>query len=163
MSWEEVLKRTPDYEFGDAPRTDTYEKDVKTRLKAINEFLPVLEKYKSFFRAHSDRVEKLLEKDRDELEKIVKELDKFPKRVEGHNILSYVNVGGTPLLEELQNDIEFRIKTIDKFPEYYDEVGQAYFRLLHMLEDNKNRLTQNIRDKYDGRGTMLDQARGEFP
>ena len=167
MSWEEVLKRTPDYEFGDAPRTDTYEKDTQTRLKVINEFLPVLKKYESFIKAHSDRVEKL-EDDRVELNKMVKELDKFPKQVEGYNILNYVNPVGEPLLEALQSDMELRIRAIDKFVNTSTIMGgemirESYLYLLNALEDNKNRLTQNIGDRYDGRGTMLDQARGEFP
>ena len=141
MSWEEVLKRTPDYEFGDAPRTDTYEKDTQTRLKVINEFLPVLKKYESFIKAHSDRVEKL-EDDRVELNKMVKELDKFPVLMADKN--SRYNEYINEVIKSLDESIAGRIAFMDAHSIEPPQPAEAFDLLTSALYEDKDELTERL-------------------
>ena len=164
MSWEEVLKRTPDYEFGDAPRTDTYEKDVQTRLKEINKLSSLLKKYewihfptqKEFLMGdYSKRVEKILQEDNDKLRKFRKELENFPSKDSRY----------TEDIDELLKHLDETIEGISKFDSAHsvDEPPYAatlFYELLYdELRDKKREITQQ--DLYTS--DMLSQARGKFP
>lgn len=153
MAWEDVLKRTPDYEFGDAPRTDTYEKDVQTRLKEINELSSLLKKYESLIDDYGARVKKIIYEDNDKLRKFRKELEKFPSK----------DSKFTEKIDELLKHLDESIEGISKFDSAHSidppYVTWAFGELFDDLVEDKNKLTQQ--DLYTGQ--MLSQARGEFP
>ena len=142
MTWEDILKRTPDYEFGDAPRTDTYEKDVQTRLKEINELFSLTKKYERLMYDYAGRVQKIVEEDDNKLREFRKELDKFPVLMADKN--SRYNEYINEVIKSLDESIAGRIAFMDAHSIEPPQPAEAFDLLTSALYEDKDELTERL-------------------
>ena len=152
MSWEDILKRTPDYEFGDAPRTDSYfyeeldrpqqKKDAQTMLKEINKLFLLTKKYEPLMYDYAVRVEKIVEEDDDMLREFRKELDKFPVLMADKNnkYNKYIN----EVIKSLDESIAGRIAFMDAHSMEPPQPTMYLDRLTSALYEDKDKLAERL-------------------